>query len=320
MNTDILQYIIEEGISYKQNISLSALTGMNQDGMLPLVVYPQSQKQLKKLIAEIKSRNLSYDILGGLSNTYLCSTYSRDVVIFTIRMKDVRYEQGTVFVDSGYSLTKISRELSSKGITGYEGFVGIPGTIGAAAINNSGALGSSIHSVVKSVRMIDEYGVECVLKNKDLCYSTRSSILKGTSGYFILEVELDITQHDDLSKIEDRLRKNTVYRKKVVDGKRKSLGTVFVASTMIELQKRHKIALTFKKIINAPLKMLFHSQELNKYMDFLFLGHPELAKYCDRLNRFAWDKNTKETDFFNYIDTMQRLADNKLKLEIEIRK
>lgn len=316
----MIPYLNNEKIFYKQNVSLAALTGMYQEGILPLVVYPNSKDKIKSLIAEIKSRNLSYDILGGLSNTYLCSTYSRDVVIVTTKMKDIRYEKASVYVDCGYSLTKISRELSSKGITGYEGFVGIPGTIGAAAINNSGALGSSMHKVVKSVHLIDEYGTEQVMSTEDLCYSTRSSILKGAAGFVVLEVELDTSHFDELSKIQERILNGSIYRKTVVDGKRKSLGTVFVASTMKELQERHRIALFFKKMFNAPLKLLFHSQELNKFMDFLFLGHPRLAKHCDRLNRFAWDKNTRESDFFYYLDTMQRLAGNQLKLEIEIRK
>lgn len=56
------------------------------------------------------------------------------------------------------------------------------------------------------------------------------------------------------------------------------------------------------------------------FLDFLFLGKPSLAKHCDSLNRFCWKKDTKEEDFMEYLNYMQKLAGNQLKLEIEIRK
>ena len=98
------------------------------------------------------------------------------------------------------------------------------------------------------------------------------------------------------------------------------MGSIFVSSSLTEIGKRHKIAIFTKKIINQPFKFFFHNTSINTFLDFLFLGKPSLAKHCDNLNRFCWQKNTKEDDFMKYLNYMQKLAGNQLKLEIEIRK
>lgn len=313
-------FLKENQIENKENLCLSKLTGLGQGGVLPLVVYPKTVKELELIVNKSSDENLAFDVFGGLTNTYLSSTFSRDVIIITTRMRGIIWKKKSVIVESGYNLTKLARELSLTGISGYDGFIGIPGTVGSAEINNSGAFNASMEKVVRSVKLLDGNNNYKILSNKELLYSTRSSILKGKRDFVLLEVELDISHKEDIQQIKERIQKQTYYRKHIIDGKRKSLGTVFVAATMSELFKRNKIAMTIKKIINLPLKLIFKSQTLNTYLDFLFLGHPELAKHCDRLNRFAWDKETKESDFFEYIETMQKLADNKLKLEIEIRK
>lgn len=141
-------------IYYKENVQLSELSGMNVQGLLPIVAYPNSMSQLANLYIEVVRRNITYDILAGLTNTYLSNGYFRDIVIMTTKVKEkIRENEDRVWVGCGYSLTKISNEFSREGIAGYEGFVGIPGTIGAAAINNSGAFNSSMSKVVLGLQL-----------------------------------------------------------------------------------------------------------------------------------------------------------------------
>ncbi len=314
-------FLINNHIEYKEKVPIASLTGLGQEGILQMIVYPHSEYQLILIIKKIREFSLSFDIFGSLSNTYLCSSFMRDVIILTTKMKNIVYNKETITVECGYNLTKLARELSSKGIAGYDGLIGIPGTIGAAVINNSGAFNSSMSQLVERVKLLDNDNRIVFLSNYDLKYSTRYSILKKEmKNYILLSSELNISKYEDVERLKERIKRQNEYRRRVVDGKRKSLGSIFVSSSMYELTQRHRFAILTKKIINQPLKLLFNSHELNKYMDFLFLGVPRLAKHCDRLNRFAWDNNTKESDFFDYLDTMQRLAGGMLKLEIEIRK
>lgn len=318
---ELFEYISKNCIEYSTNVKLCDFTGMYQEGEIPMVIYPSTVNELVDVCRIAKKLGLTVDVFGGLSNTYLSSSYHKDLVVKTNKIKNVIYKDKTVIVDCGCSLTKISKELSLKGYSGYEGFIGIPGSIGAAAINNSGAFNSSMHKVVKNVTILSKCGNIETLSNAQLKYGTRSSILKGLcDGTVVLTVELKIEDTDGISELSKRIEKIKNYRKKKLDGKRKSLGSCFVATTLVELTKRHKFSLFMKKIIHGILKLFNNSSELNTYLDFLFLGHPELAKHCDSLNRFTWSKDTKESDFFYYINVMQKLSNYNLELEVEIRK
>lgn len=314
-------FLMQKQIPYKESVMIGQLTGMNQKGILPLVVYPDSINKLKNLMIEIWKRGISYDILGGLSNTYLCESYYRDIVIITTYVRDYIHQYKSILIGCGYNLTKLSNELSNEGIAGYEGFIGIPGTVGAAAINNSGAFTSSMSKVVLGILLLNEKGDEEFLNKEQLQYNTRNSLLKrNLKRGVVLAVTLDISKKTDTKSLIEKINMFKKIRKEKIDGKRKSLGSIFVSSTLHNLYKHHRIAILLKKILNQPLKLLFHDQRINTYMDFLFLGKPTLAKHCDSLNRFSWDKNTTEKDFFFYLDSMQKLAHNELTLEIEIKK
>ena len=317
----MITFLKNNQIPYKEHIPLSEFTGMNQMGILPLIVYPKKIEQLKTIYLKIINSKLSFDILGGITNTYLSNNYQRDIIIVTTKLKGIEKSDETIWVECGYSLTKIARKLSSEGITGYEGFIGIPGTIGAAAINNSGAFNSNISNVVKKVRLLTPQGHTIDLNNTELKYTTRNSVLKNNlEKGIVLCVELDITNKDTIENIQTKIKTVNTFRKSYIDGKHKSLGSIFVSSTLREIGKRHKLAIFTKRIINQPFKLFIHNNRFNTFLDFLFLGKPSLAKHCDSLNRFCWKKDTKEEDFMEYLNYLQKLAGNQLKLEIEIRK
>lgn len=292
-------FLIKHDIAFREDVALCVLTGMTVNGTLPLVAYPDSITKLEALYNEVLRRKCTYDVLGGLSNTYLSNRYRRDIVIITTRVREITEDSdGLMWVGCGYNLTKLAREMCSNGITGYEGFIGIPGTVGAAVINNSGAFNSSIAKVVTAVKISQKYsGGGKILLNKELQYTTRSSALKNPEfDGIVLAVKFDTSKKNETENIMDRVKQYTDYRKHYIDGKRKSLGSVFVATTLRELHRRHRFPMLIKKVLNAPLKALFHSAKLNTYLDFLFLGHPSLAKHCDSLNRFCWERYTTEED------------------------
>lgn len=308
------------GIIYKENMPMGQLTGMNQKAVIPLVAYPSSLQQMIDLCKILVERSLTWEILGGVTNTYLCESFKRDIVISTRKLNKVNQSDEKLFVECGCNLTSVSKHLVEKGYVGYEGLVGIPGTIGAAAINNSGAFGCEMSHVVKSVQCLSMVSGELKNFNKDeMQYQRRNSILKGNKEYCVLSVELNASRKGEPKELTAMMRKNLEIRRTKVDGKRKSLGTVFVSNSMTELYNRHRLSIACWKILNLPNKFLFHRHDWSLYLQFLCLGHPELFSHCDSIGRFCWDKDTTEADFFEYIHTMQDLADGKLILEIDIK-
>lgn len=314
------QALDQIGIIYKTDVQMNQLTGMNQAGVIPLVAYPSSLQQMTALVKILIKNDFTWEILGGLTNTYLCESFKRDIVISTRKLNQSHQLNGILAVECGCNLTYISKHLVEHGIAGYEGLVGIPGTVGAAAINNSGAFNCEMSFVVKGVLCISmKDGALKYLSKDELQYQKRNSILKGKKDFCVLRVDLDISQKCDAEELAILLRKNLEIRRTKVDGKRKSLGTVFIATSMKELYNRHRLALFLWKVFNIPNKLLFHRNDWSLYLQFLCLGHPELYRHCDSIGRFCWGKDTTENDFVQYIHTMQSLADGKLVLEIDIK-
>ena len=315
----MIRSILEDlKVSYKVDVPVRSLTGMNQTNIFPLVAYPSSVDHLTELCRQL--RGINYDIFGNLTNTYICQSYKCDLVIVTTHINDIVFKNNTVKVGCGYNLTKLSRELSQRGISGFTGFVGIPGTVGGAAINNSGAFKCEMKDVIIGCSVLTKEGEIKYYSNVMMNYRPRCSSLKGRRDFILLSVELDISKKADLSELNQTLAKQQFIRKNKIDGTRKSLGSVFYAPSLVEIQKRHKCAFLFKRILNIPNKVLIKNRAFGVWLQFFLLRYGHLAKHCDSFNRFCWDRDTKEADFFDYIDTMQNLAENHLRLEIEIRK
>lgn len=315
------QTLDRRGIAYKKDVPMSFLTGMNQTNVVPLVAYPSSLSQMTDLCNILIGSNCTWEVLGGMTNTYLCESFKRDIIISTRKLNKISQSSEYMTVECGCNLTSISKHLVERGCVGYEGLVGIPGTVGAAAINNSGAFGCEISHVVKGVQCLSMTSGKIKYFGKnELKYQRRSSILKGHKEYCVLSVDLDISRKGSTKELTALMQKNLEIRRSKVDGKRKSLGTVFVAGTMKELYNRHRLALFCWKVLNLPNKLLFHNSNCSLYLQFLCLGHPEIARHCDSIGRFCWDKDTTEDDFLQYIQTMQNLANGKLILEIDIKK
>lgn len=312
------------GIPFQEDVPIRQLTGINQSGILPLVAMPHTCEQMRQLCEYVMAEQLTYEIIGGVTNTYFREGFTRDVVILTRQLNHIAFHaDGSFTAECGYGLSKLSKQMVDRGYAGFEGLAGIPGTVGAAVINNSGAFGCEMKDVVEQCQVFSlKDGKTRTLTKEELDFSTRHSSLKGKTGYCLLSVTFTPPHKSPYTteELQAVMRHNMEMRRTKIDGKRKSLGTVFVASTMHELYDRHRLAMLVWKVLNIPNKLFFHRQDWSLRLQFLCLGHLELARLCDSIGRFCWDKETKESDFFHYIDTMQALAGGKLKLEIEIKR
>jgi UDP-N-acetylmuramate dehydrogenase len=79
------------------------------------------------------------------------------------------------------------RFCSEKGFAGLEPLSGIPGTVGAAPVQNIGAYGMSVCDVIESVEVLDTHTKETTLLTRDQCdFSYRSSMFKTQPNRFII--------------------------------------------------------------------------------------------------------------------------------------
>jgi UDP-N-acetylmuramate dehydrogenase len=75
------------------------------------------------------------------------------------------------------------------GLAGLECLSGIPGSVGATPIQNVGAYGEEVSSVIRAVRCWDRRGGEVVTLAPEQCgFGYRSSAFKGNDRWIVLEV------------------------------------------------------------------------------------------------------------------------------------
>ena len=97
----------------------------------------------------------------------------------------------------GRAIPTLSRRAAKAGLKGLEWAVGIPGTIGGAAVMNAGAQGGCIANLLESVQVIPlQGGKSFEIKNQDLKYDYRSSLLQQ-ENLLVISANLRLeTGHD----------------------------------------------------------------------------------------------------------------------------
>lgn len=75
----------------------------------------------------------------------------------------------------GVHLPSLSGAACSRGASGLEFAIGIPGTVGGAVFMNAGAYGNSISDFMKSVSVLDFRGSENIIDRDECCFEYRFS-------------------------------------------------------------------------------------------------------------------------------------------------
>ena len=145
-------------------------------------------------------RRYSHDLilLGGCSNVILPARLTRPVCLVSIRGIDVRPDGQHFLVTAaaGESWHGLVRHTLGSGLAGLENLALIPGSVGAAPIQNIGAYGVELAERVVSVRVFDRETNEVGVLSPERCqFGYRTSVFKSNPGrYAVLAVTLRLDQ------------------------------------------------------------------------------------------------------------------------------
>lgn len=139
-----------------------------------------------ELIAQIEDADktgLPLFILGGGSNILISDEGFRGLVLKndqqTIRISSLGPKTAEVVVSAGVIWDDLVAWSVEQGFGGLSALSGIPGTVGAAPVQNIGAYGHDVSEVITSLTAYDrELGQVVTLTAEDLEFSYRTSILK----------------------------------------------------------------------------------------------------------------------------------------------
>ena len=154
-----------------------------------------SAGQLDQLAGDARVAGLPRFILGGGSNVLLTKDVEALVLHMAIEGRDVLGEQdGKVLVraGAGENWHAFVDYTLAQGLGGLENLSLIPGTVGAAPIQNIGAYGLEIKDVFHSLTVFDlESGARRTLTGPDCRFGYRDSLFKHAEGAGL--VVLDVT-------------------------------------------------------------------------------------------------------------------------------
>lgn len=155
--------------------------------------------QLITLLRNAKSRNIPIFILGGGSNVVAKDEgYSGLIIRIRISGFEIINDDEfttTIKIGAGESWDDSVKKIVDMNLTGIETLSAIPGTAGAAPVQNIGAYGQEISETLLSLEAYDTQTEQVVTLTNEQCeFGYRHSIFRGSQQgrYVILNITLQL--------------------------------------------------------------------------------------------------------------------------------
>jgi len=137
---------------------LADLTTLRVGGPAREVVSADSEEALVSVVRDLDAAGAPLLVIGGGSNV-VCSDAGFDGTVMLVRTRGVtRIDEDhgvSVSVQAGEPWDELVAWSVSEGLAGLEAMSGIPGLVGATPIQNVGAYGQDVASVLSSVALLD---------------------------------------------------------------------------------------------------------------------------------------------------------------------
>lgn len=180
-----------------ENCSLKPFHTFGMDVRARKVVEYYTVDELRKVLGEYSGQPMLP--VGQGSNLLFTRDY--DGIVLVSRMARARAlgetkEDVLIEADGGLVLDELIAQLCDMNLCGLENLSGIPGTVGASAVQNVGAYGVEAKDVIQSVRAIEiATGEERVFTPEECRFAYRDSVFKNElrGQYIIIAVTYRLT-------------------------------------------------------------------------------------------------------------------------------
>lgn len=181
-----------------RNVPLSDHTTLGVGGPAARLVEARSAGDLIGLVAAADTEGTPILILAGGSNVLISDDGFDGLVIKPVFTDgtEASLPDGSVLLDygAGFVWDDLVVQTLGQGLSGLEALSGIPGSLGAAPMQNIGAYGMELAEVIRGVGVYDrELRRTRQFSAADCNFSYRNSVFKGSDRYVILSVQLKLT-------------------------------------------------------------------------------------------------------------------------------
>ncbi|WP_158006884.1 UDP-N-acetylmuramate dehydrogenase [Piscirickettsia litoralis] len=179
-----------------ENFSLQAYNSLALPAVARYFITINAMDELVELSRHYRLNTLPWLVLGSGSNVVFSKDYNGVIIHLELNNIYYRVDDEAVYIhaEAGVIWDKLVQETLIKGYPGLENLSLIPGTVGAAPVQNIGAYGIELKDYFSSLLAWDrELQRFCHLDANDCCFSYRHSIFKEEPGrYIILKVVLKL--------------------------------------------------------------------------------------------------------------------------------
>lgn len=318
----IINFLQSEQIEYAENVNLKTKTLIKRGGKTRFWVQPTGMVRFEKLVSWCQLNSIDFEVIGNTSNCYFLNEYNPMLIISTLKLNRMKVEKDSIICECGYNIIRFAKHCISKGIAGYEGFIGLPGTVGGAAINNAGCYGSLISDVIKSVTIIQN-GKVVELNKEILNYSHRNSALKVKKiEGVLLKVTFDISKRANPEILDKKSKEFQHQRRTFQEHTFSNLGTTFCKMEFKKLPLFKRIInATFLKVINSTIKGSRLEQRIAVKLFWLLHPAGSFRNYVSlhSISCFTWKDEHADQAFIQYCEFIRKNTISRV-LEIDVKK
>lgn len=179
-----------------ENVNISDLTTMRLGGKAKFLIEIENETDIVPAFTFAEENHLPFFILGGGANT-LGRDEGYNGVIITNKILGVTDNNGLITAGGGEEWDNVVKFTTDRDYTGIEALSKIPGSAGAAPVQNIGAYGQDVSQTFISAKVYDtKEKVFKTLKASDLNFSYRKSVLNTSEKgrYFVISITLKLVK------------------------------------------------------------------------------------------------------------------------------
>jgi UDP-N-acetylmuramate dehydrogenase len=172
------------------NLGLKSRNTFGLDAVADIAYEISAPEQLAVVMSQINQQNLPWRVLGSGSNVVLPKVLSGATLLMNIAGQEIlssNQNATVVAVGAGVNWHEFVAWTLENNLPGLENLALIPGTVGAAPIQNIGAYGVEIADYIDHVEAFDiEKQFFVTLSKEDCQFEYRDSYFKQHPQYFIV--------------------------------------------------------------------------------------------------------------------------------------
>ena len=246
----------------KKSFSLKANNLLKIDSTAKFFIEIFDLEDLKNIQDFISTKKINFCILGEGSNVVLPNLLNKAVI--KISFNKISIEDNLITVGGGKNWDDFVLWSLENGYSGLENLSGIPGSIGAAPIQNIGAYGSEVSDFIDEVICFDMDSNSLVsFTNNDCKFSYRQSIFQDKDSLIVVKVKFKLTkdfqpnlEYEDLNFLKEEeispfiIRKHIlkIRKAKISDPQKHPNVGSFFKNPIISLDELEKIKLILPSI------------------------------------------------------------------------